>query len=94
MKIDEQSTLEVSSRSERDEHQDPSSQEAVHRRVSSAQLKLAKFIFEREVAEFVDVVRAIEMGECQKVDEWKAEAQRKGPPVIEWALPKCTFRTR
>ena len=88
-----ESITEGSLQSNRGEPQDPIPQTAMHRRVSSAQLRLAKFIFEREVADFQDVVRAMETGEYQKVDEWKVQAQRKDPPVLLWSLPKFTLKS-
>ena len=83
---------EGSLHSEHDEHQEPIPQKGPQRRATLAQLRLAQFISERDVAEFRDVVHAMENRDYKQVDVWKAEAQRKGPPVILMAFPKFTLK--
>jgi hypothetical protein len=91
MTAEQQSLVEGSLHAEQDGHQETIPQKRAQRTVTLAQFRLAKFICEKEVAEFGEVVGAIEKCDHEKVDAWKAEAQQKGPRIREWSFPKFTW---
>jgi len=88
--LQQQSIIEESLHAKQDQPQESTKTTGARRKATSAQLRLAKFISERDVAEFLDVVDAVETGRYDQVEAWKREAQRKGSRIIEWCFPKYT----